>query len=55
MFLEAQVGYATPKIDVRAAVFDGEGRVLLVEETDGFTLPGGWADPRESASLEITC
>ena len=50
MFLEAQVGYATPKIDVRAAVFDGEGRVLLVEETDGFTLPGGWADPRESAS-----
>ena len=50
MFLEAQVGYATPKVDVRAAVFDEEGRVLLVEETDGFTLPGGWADPRESAS-----
>ena len=50
IFLESQVGYVTPKIDVRAAVFDEEGRVLLVEEIDGFTLPGGWADPRESAS-----
>lgn len=50
VFLESEVGYSTPKIDVRAAVFDEEGRVLLVEEADGFTLPGGWADPRESAS-----
>ena len=50
IFLESEVGYVTPKIDVRAAVFDAEGRVLLVEEADGFTLPGGWADPRESAS-----
>lgn len=39
------VGYATPKVDVRTAVFDG-GRVLLVREReDGlWTLPGGWAD-----------
>ncbi len=38
-------GYATPKVDVRGAVFDGE-RVLLVQErTDGlWTLPGGYAD-----------
>ena len=50
IFLESEVGYVTPKIDVRAAVFDEEGRVLLVEESDGFTLPGGWADPRESAA-----
>lgn len=50
IFLESEVGYVTPKIDVRTAVFDEEGRVLLVEETDGFALPGGWADPRESAS-----
>ena len=40
-------GYPTPKIDVRAAVFDAQGRILLVREaTDGhrWTLPGGWAD-----------
>lgn len=50
IFLESEVGYVTPKIDLRAAVFDDRGRVLLVEESDGFTLPGGWADPRETAS-----
>lgn len=50
IFLESEVGYVTLKIDVRAAVFDEEDRGLLVEETDGFALPGGWADPRESAS-----
>lgn len=40
-------GYATPKIDVRAAVFDGDGRLLMVRETidqGRWTLPGGWAD-----------
>lgn len=43
----AERGYATPKIDVRAAVFDSEGRILMVREVlDGhrWTLPGGWAD-----------
>ena len=42
-----QTGYATPKVEVRAAVFDIEGRILMVRETaDGgrWTLPGGWAD-----------
>lgn len=46
MFAE-QAGYATPKVDVRAAVFDACGRLLLVREiADGrrWTLPGGWAD-----------
>lgn len=45
----AQDGYATPKVDVRAAVFR-EGRVLLVQEAaDGlWTLPGGWADVNDS-------
>src|SRR4051812_6857477 len=40
-------GYATPKIDVRGAVFDDTGRVLMVREVadEGrWTLPGGWAD-----------
>ncbi len=51
-------GYATPKVDVRGAVFR-EGRVLLVREiSDGkWTLPGGWADvnqtPAECVVREI--
>lgn len=43
----AEKGYPTPKIDVRGAVFDSAGRILLVREiSDGnrWTLPGGWAD-----------
>ena len=53
-------GYATPKIDVRAAVFDPQGRVLLVRETmdqGRWTLPGGWADvnvtPADNAVKEV--
>jgi ADP-ribose pyrophosphatase YjhB (NUDIX family) len=43
-------GYPTPKVDVRAGVFDDAGRVLLVREaSDGrWALPGGWADEQES-------
>lgn len=46
-----QDGYATPKVDVRAAVFR-EGRILLVKERqDGlWTLPGGWADVGDAPS-----
>lgn len=45
----AQDGYATPKVDVRAAVFR-EGKVLLVREAaDGlWTMPGGWADVNDT-------
>jgi ADP-ribose pyrophosphatase YjhB (NUDIX family) len=42
-----ETGYATPKIDVRAAAFDERGRILMVREAaDGgrWTLPGGFAD-----------
>lgn len=44
-------GYATPKIDVRGAIYRGD-TVLLVRETmDGmWTLPGGWADVNDSPS-----
>ena len=35
-----ETGYATPKIDVRAAVFDRDARILLVRETaDGGLCP----------------
>lgn len=51
-------GHATPKVDVRAALFEDD-RVLLVREArDGrWTLPGGWADamdtPSEAAAREF--
>jgi ADP-ribose pyrophosphatase YjhB (NUDIX family) len=48
-----QHGYATPKIDVRAAVFDEAGRILMVRERldhDRWTLPGGWAETDISAA-----
>jgi ADP-ribose pyrophosphatase YjhB (NUDIX family) len=46
-----EVGYATPKVDVRGAAFR-EGRVLLVREVSdgGWTLPGGWADVNQTAA-----
>jgi ADP-ribose pyrophosphatase YjhB (NUDIX family) len=54
-----QTGYATPKIDVRGAVF-AEGKILLVREradSGRWTLPGGWADvnrsPRECIVAEV--
>jgi ADP-ribose pyrophosphatase YjhB (NUDIX family) len=45
------VGYATPKVDVRGAAFV-DRRVLMVREvSDGlWTLPGGWADVNRSAA-----
>jgi ADP-ribose pyrophosphatase YjhB (NUDIX family) len=48
-FFVPEVGYATPKVDLRACVVH-EDRVLLVRErSDGkWTLPGGWADQNES-------
>jgi ADP-ribose pyrophosphatase YjhB (NUDIX family) len=38
-------GYATPKIDVRAAVIK-DGKILLVQESTDkcWAMPGGWAD-----------
>jgi ADP-ribose pyrophosphatase YjhB (NUDIX family) len=54
----AQIGYATPRVDVRAAVFQ-DGRLLLVRERqdNGWTMPGGWADvgnvPSEAAEREV--
>ena len=57
-------GYATPKVDVRGAVFrpdpsSGRDSILLVRELrDGlWTLPGGWADvddsPAEATVREV--
>ena len=40
----SDVGYQTPKIDTRAAIFK-DGKILLVHEKNGtWSLPGGWVD-----------
>jgi len=55
---KGEQGYATPKVDVRAAVFQND-QVLLVREREdgGWTLPGGWADvgepPSQAAIREV--
>lgn len=53
-----EVGYLTPKVDVRGVVFK-DGKLLMVQEKwDGrWTIPGGWADiglsPAEVAVKEV--
>ena len=41
-----KIGYRTPKVDVRAVIFNLQNEILMVrEEIDGnWSLPGGWAD-----------
>jgi ADP-ribose pyrophosphatase YjhB (NUDIX family) len=56
--IASERGYPTPKVDVRAVVFDDQGRLLFAREhSDGaWSLPGGWADggstPGEMAARE---
>lgn len=51
-------GYRTPKVDVRAVVFNEKDEILLVQERidSCWALPGGWCDvgytPRETAEKE---
>jgi ADP-ribose pyrophosphatase YjhB (NUDIX family) len=56
--LRTPIGYATPRVDVRGAVFRGNSLLLVRERVDGrWILPGGWADvgeiPSESAEREV--
>lgn len=58
--LPNEVGYVTPKVDIRAVIFRGTDEVLMVQEkidNDRWTLPGGWADvgytPFEVAVKEV--
>lgn len=46
ILMEERDGYKTPKVDVRAVVFNAAGQILMVRERiDGkWSLPGGWAD-----------
>lgn len=39
-----EIGYQTPKLDTRAAIFN-DNKILLVQESNGtWSLPGGWVD-----------
>jgi ADP-ribose pyrophosphatase YjhB (NUDIX family) len=47
-------GYATPKCDVRGAVFRGDQVLMVKERVDGkWTLPGGWADVNDTPSQAV--
>jgi ADP-ribose pyrophosphatase YjhB (NUDIX family) len=53
-----QIGYTTPRVDVRGAVFQDKRLLLVRERMDGgWTLPGGWADvgdvPSKAAEREV--
>lgn len=61
-----EVGYQTPKIDTRAAIFK-DNKILLVHENNGtWSLPGGWCEVnvsvgentvkevKEEAGLDVT-
>ncbi len=51
---KAQPGYATPKVDVRGAIFR-DRKLLMVRERldDGWTMPGGWADVGDSPASAV--
>lgn len=56
--IEEKNGYRTPKVDVRAVVFNEQNQILLIQEkVDGcWAMPGGWTDisysPGEVAEKE---
>lgn len=53
-----ETGYPTPKVDIRAVIFE-DNKILLVKENsdDSWSLPGGWADigltPSEVSLKEV--
>ncbi|PEE41118.1 NUDIX hydrolase [Bacillus pseudomycoides] len=53
-----EMGYQTPKVDIRAVVYQDEKLLFVKEKSDGkWALPGGWADvgytPTEVAAKEV--
>jgi ADP-ribose pyrophosphatase YjhB (NUDIX family) len=51
---DGEHGYATPKVDVRGAIFADERVLLVRERADGkWTLPGGWADVNDAPSAAV--
>lgn len=56
--IEEKNGYKTPKVDIRAVVFNENGEILMVQEKadNCWAMPGGWTDisysPKEVAEKE---
>ncbi|MGC9955144.1 MAG: NUDIX hydrolase [Rhizomicrobium sp.] len=50
-----QTGYATPKVDVRGAIFREQSILLVSEKLDNgrWTMPGGFADVNEAPSESL--
>ncbi len=49
----SEIGYQTPKLDSRAAIFQND-KILLVKENNGtWALPGGWVDVNVSVKENI--
>ncbi len=48
-----EIGYQTPKLDTRAAIFKDQ-KILLVQENNGtWSLPGGWVDVNVSVKENV--
>lgn len=48
-----EVGYQTPKIGTRAAIFQDD-KILLVQESDGlWSIPGGWCEVNLSVKENV--
>jgi 8-oxo-dGTP pyrophosphatase MutT (NUDIX family) len=49
--IEEKNGYKTPKVDVRAVVFNEKDEILLIQENadQKWAMPGGWTDISYSA------
>ena len=51
---DGEHGYATPKVDVRGAIFEDERVLLVRERSDGrWALPGGWVDVNDAPSAAV--
>src|SRR5271156_4108777 len=54
LLFSSERGYPTPKVDVRAAVFQEDRLLLVRERADGcWSLPGGWAEVGQSAAESV--
>jgi ADP-ribose pyrophosphatase YjhB (NUDIX family) len=53
-FFADEIGYVTPKVDVRGGVFDRDRVLLVRERSDGrWTLPGGWVEVNDAPSQAV--
>ena len=50
IFFDADTGYVTPKVDIRAATFQNDKILMVREKSSGqWSIPGGWGDIGYSA------